>query len=110
MVYEYDTDVDALYIKLKDQGLIDKQLETEDGTIIDVDNHGRPIGLEIISPGTMWSIDTIEKRVKLTASEKKYVSTLLTIFLERRSNNKSGISDKSSYTAPSHSTYEVKSA
>ena len=47
MKISYDSEVDALYIQLRDAQAA-KGLDVEDGVTIDVDAHGHIIGVEIL--------------------------------------------------------------
>lgn len=55
---EYDGRADALYIYL-DDAIVARTIAIEAGTALDVDEHGRPVGVEIIRPGREWPIGEI---------------------------------------------------
>ena len=79
-MYEYDDEVDILDIKFRD-GISAKQIEAEAGTIIDLDNRGRLLDVEIIAPHDGWSVDAIKQHVSLTDDEKTYLEMVLETFL-----------------------------
>jgi uncharacterized protein YuzE len=47
--FEYDQTADALYVRLT-SGLVTKTVEYDRGTLVDLDEGGRPVGIEIIRP------------------------------------------------------------
>ena len=81
-MYKYDAKVDILDIELRD-GISAQQIEVEAGTIIDLDNQGRLLDVEIIAPYDGWSIDAIKERVKLTEDEQSYLKMVLEVFLRK---------------------------
>ncbi len=48
MRFEYDNEVDALYVRIRD-GEVARTLELEEGAYVDLDAESRPLGLEFIA-------------------------------------------------------------
>lgn len=46
---EFDSEVNAMYIRFK-KGKVDKSEPLADNVIVDVDNNGKAIGIEILLP------------------------------------------------------------
>lgn len=88
MTYEYDTRVNILYIRLKKDNIIERQIEIENGTIVDVDSRNRPIGIEIISPDSGWDMEPIEHQISLKRDEFDYVKSLHRLFSSISQNSK----------------------
>jgi uncharacterized protein YuzE len=49
----YDQVADALYITLRD-GEVARTLQLDPGTLVDVDQHGVPVGVEVLHPARDW--------------------------------------------------------
>jgi uncharacterized protein YuzE len=60
MKWTYDIDASALYVYLGD-GEPDRQVETGDGIVLDIDVTGAPVGVEVLAP---WSPPGIEALVE----------------------------------------------
>ncbi len=58
MKIEYDKEVDALYIRLKEQQ-VDYTQELAEGINLDFDSEGRLIGLEVIGVTEKYSLEEI---------------------------------------------------
>ena len=48
MRFEFDSEADALYIRIN-EGRVDRTIELEEGVYADLDAGGRPLGLEFIA-------------------------------------------------------------
>lgn len=48
MRFEFDSEADALYIKIND-GQVERTIELDEGVYVDLDNEDRPLGLEFIA-------------------------------------------------------------
>ena len=57
----YDHTVDALYIALRD-GAVARTVEVDSGTLVDVDEHGDLVGIEVLTPSRAWPIDEVAAR------------------------------------------------
>lgn len=47
MTMTYDAEVDALYIRLRDQSIVDS-VDYEEGVTLDIGEDGHPVGVEIL--------------------------------------------------------------
>ncbi len=56
MRIEYDADVDALYVRLR-IGLTARTLEIDTGTLVDLDETGLALGVEVLRPARRWPLD-----------------------------------------------------
>lgn len=65
MTLEYDRDADALAIVIADDGLVSRTDEIDSGTLVDIDEHGRVLVIEVIRPARPWPVDTIIERYAL---------------------------------------------
>lgn len=61
MRLSYDETVNALYIQLSD-GLSCRTEEFDTGTLVDVDEHGRILGIEVLRPAREWPLAQILAR------------------------------------------------
>ena len=48
MRFTYDDEVDALYIYVREDGVVESSLEIDAGRVVDLDEHSRAIGIEIL--------------------------------------------------------------
>jgi uncharacterized protein YuzE len=61
---EYDSDADALYVRLAD-GVRARTVEIDDSTYIDVDPDDRPIGIELLYPSMGLNLRGAAERLAL---------------------------------------------
>ncbi len=61
MKWSYDGESDALYIMFRDVQPT-SQLELTDGLVVDIDDVGRPTGLEVLGASTGWSANAFRDR------------------------------------------------
>ena len=58
MTFDYDQEADALDITLG-EGIVARTKEVEPGTLVDVDEHGNVIAIELIRPRRKWPLEEI---------------------------------------------------
>lgn len=58
MKIEYDSEIDALYIRLQEK-YVDRTVEIEEGLHIDLDESGKMIGLEVLDATDRYSLADI---------------------------------------------------
>ena len=58
MKIEYDTEIDALYIRLQEK-YVDRTVEIAEGLNIDLDESGKMIGLEVLDAVERYSLSDI---------------------------------------------------
>lgn len=71
----YDTDADALYLKLSD-GTIARSAEIDDGTLVDEDAEGEIVGIEVLRPARNWPLQTILQRYKISELNRKLLQAM----------------------------------
>ena len=54
----WDTDADALYARLR-EGVVSRTETIDDLTLVDYDNQGNALGVEILRPARDWPIDQL---------------------------------------------------
>jgi uncharacterized protein YuzE len=61
MRFTYDDEVEALYVHFQDDAAVARSDVLEDGRVVDFDDSGRPIGVEILgtSTGCIWRISRV---------------------------------------------------
>ena len=64
----YDNEAGALAIKLID-GIVDRTVEVDSGTLVDVDEHGRVLSIEVIRPARRWPLDEVLARFPVSPSD-----------------------------------------
>jgi uncharacterized protein YuzE len=62
MKYEYDNDAGALYITVTD-GIVARTEQLDPGVLLDVDEHGQVVGIEIIKPDRDWFSEDLKERL-----------------------------------------------
>ncbi len=78
MRWTFDTDADALYVYLA-EGSPAGQVPMPDGTVVDVDETGRPVGVEVLRPWAEWDIDAVVERFQVdddTAAGLRWIAGL----------------------------------
>jgi len=55
MRIEYDSDIDALYIRMQEKS-VDRTVEIEEGLNLDLDKKGKLIGLEVLDATERYSL------------------------------------------------------
>lgn len=68
MTLEYDRDADALAITLA-AGIVARTEEIDAGTLVDLDERGNVLAIEVIRPERPWPIDEIAARFGLSDEE-----------------------------------------
>jgi uncharacterized protein YuzE len=58
----YDREADALYVTFIRDVAVARTDQVDDGTLVDVDADGRPIGIEVIRPSRAWALDEVLTR------------------------------------------------
>ncbi len=64
-----DYDADALYIELAEDAAAARTVEIDPGTLVDLDDNDRVIGIEVIHPARPWPLDEILARFDIPARE-----------------------------------------
>jgi len=94
MRIEYDSEIDALYIRMQEK-YVDKTVEIEEGLNLDLDENGKLIGLEVLDATERYSLaDVFNISTNNLILEKRLIKKmnqkLQTIWL----NKLNGISSK----------------
>lgn len=64
----YDHEADAVAIKLAD-GIVDRTVEVDSGTLVDVDASGRVLSIEVIHPARRWPLGEVIERFPIAPSD-----------------------------------------
>ena len=76
MRIEYDSDIDALYIRMQEK-YVDRTLEIEEGLNLDLDKNGKLIGLEVLDATERYSLtDVFDVSTKNLILEKRLTKKL----------------------------------
>ena len=75
MKYSYDYDTKALYIELSDDP-VDETRQMDAGTMVDLDESGGVVGIEVLRPGRPWPLDEIMKRFPLAENDKLLLNAM----------------------------------
>ncbi|HMF83882.1 MAG TPA: DUF2283 domain-containing protein [Acidimicrobiia bacterium] len=76
MRWTYDLSGNALYIYVQDRP-VSGQVEMADGTVVDVDEHGMAVGIEVLSPEQGWDVDAVLERFHLDDDAKRSLGFIL---------------------------------
>jgi uncharacterized protein YuzE len=62
--YRYDRDADALDIRLREVGeaLVARTEQVDEGTLVDLDQDGAVIAIEVLRPARRWPLEEILER------------------------------------------------
>lgn len=69
MFLEYDLTVGALYIRLAD-GKVARTRELDDNTMVDVDEAGNVLGVEVVSADCPWALTEVLAMEGISAAAK----------------------------------------
>lgn len=75
--YEYDQRAEALYVTVG-SGTPVRQVEAADGVIVDLDDAGRPIGIDVMVPGGGWNADALVEMFALDDDTARGLRALAT--------------------------------
>ncbi|MCY4621754.1 MAG: DUF2283 domain-containing protein [bacterium] len=76
MYFSYDLQADALYVGFAPAIAAETHV-IDEGTLVDVDDQGAIIGLEVINPTRQWPFDQICEKYSLTTEQRQLVEMLL---------------------------------
>jgi len=57
--FSYDQEADALAISVRDDRLVARTIQVDQGTLVDVDENGVAVVIEVLRPARSWPIDEI---------------------------------------------------
>jgi uncharacterized protein YuzE len=69
MRLKYDEEANALYVYILDDVKPTHGEQIDAGTIVDLDDDGRVVGIEILNPARPWPVDEIAERFDLGMAE-----------------------------------------
>ena len=75
MKFLYDDSADALYIEVA-SAVVAQTHQVDAGTLVDLDNMGNLVGIEVIRPARPWPVEEIASRFGLCGSEKAILDSL----------------------------------
>ena len=58
MIFSYDNDADALYIEIANSPIA-RTRQLDEGTLVDLDEPGQVVGIEVLRPARDWPLDEI---------------------------------------------------
>lgn len=71
----YDNEADALEIKLG-TGIVERTIEVDAGTLVDVDASGHVFTVEVIRPARRWPLDEILERFPIAREDAKVLRAI----------------------------------
>lgn len=75
MRISYDETVDAVYITLADS-TVERTVEIDPGTLVDVDRAGSLVGIEVIRPARDWPLNKIIEEYQLEERDLQALEAL----------------------------------
>ena len=75
MNFSYDDTADALYIQVAGS-VVSQTRQVDPGTMVDVDNSGRVVGIEVLHPARDWPLKEITSRFEFGQHEKAILDSL----------------------------------
>ena len=76
MTFNYDRDVDALDIRLLGDVLVARTEQVDAGTLVDLDQHGRLVAIEVIHPGRRWPLAAILEQYPVAEEDAEVLNAL----------------------------------
>ncbi|MFD5912472.1 DUF2283 domain-containing protein [Streptomyces massasporeus] len=71
----YDLDADAMYLHVSDAPVV-RTVEVDSGTMVDVADDGKVVGIEIITPARDWPIDRLLAEFDISAEATTLLRSL----------------------------------
>lgn len=81
----YDLDANALYVRLTDRAVA-RTVQIDEGTLVDLDDSGAVVGIEVIQPERVWPLNEILDSYNIPADQ---ASELRAYFLRTPTLNQS---------------------
>ncbi|GAB3279057.1 hypothetical protein GCM10027589_05440 [Actinocorallia lasiicapitis] len=75
MRLDFDFDANALYVALSD-AVVARTVEIDEETFVDLDEAGRPVGIEVIDYGRPWPLAKILAQYELGSGEVEQLRVL----------------------------------
>ena len=72
---DFDADADALYIRLR-VGTVARTEEIDPWTLVDVDQAGLPLGIEVIHPARQWPVGQVIDRYAISDEDRQMLNVL----------------------------------
>src|SRR4051794_19562911 len=76
MTFSYDQAADALEISIRDNVYVDRTVELDSGTLVDVDRHGDAIAVEVLRPARQWPLEELLGRFRLSEEDTAMLRSL----------------------------------
>lgn len=76
MNFSYDSQVDTLDIRVRDGALVARTEQLDTGTLVDVDERGNVVSIEIIHPARRWPLDEILERFTMDEESAEVLRSL----------------------------------
>jgi uncharacterized protein YuzE len=73
--HEYDGEADALYLTFTDSPVSTTE-QLDAGTLVDLDQHGRVVGIEVIRPERLWPAALVIERYGLDVADRAMLEAL----------------------------------
>lgn len=77
--FEYSDDDDVLYVAVGD-AMVDRTVEVDPGTLVDVDRMGSMVGIELIRPSRPWPLDAIRELFPLDEDDSKLLNQVASTY------------------------------
>lgn len=71
----YDETHDIAYVYLSEE-LVARTEQIDSGTLVDLDQSGRPVGIEIIRPARDWPLNEILERYSIDPADNPWLRLL----------------------------------
>lgn len=75
MNFNYDREADALMISVR-EGLVARSEEVDSGTLLDFDEHGNLLAIEVLRPARQWPLDEILASYALSEADGQTLKSL----------------------------------
>jgi uncharacterized protein YuzE len=69
IAYRYDTEADALDIRLREGAAVAQTEQIDSGTLVDLAQDGTVIAIEVLRPARPWPLDEILERFAVAAEQ-----------------------------------------
>jgi uncharacterized protein YuzE len=75
MRFHYDSEADGLDITLR-EGIVARTVEVDLGTLVDLDETGTTLNIEVIHPARAWPLDAVLERFPIDDADAAVLRSL----------------------------------
>lgn len=76
MTFHYDHEADALEISFDNEAIVARTVQLDPGTLVDVDESGDIVAIEVIRPMRRWPLEEVFERFAVSDEDASVLKSL----------------------------------